>query len=569
MVHHPSVHNPKTYLAIDAFVNVAFQTYDSLFTPGRAIWTPAVLSDLHERFVLRPDLSNDKFVVKYKRQLFDAPRDTIQLAAEILFVQLVTPWKMGQETKVALISEVLSWTDEDIPFPQSLRDGFETGLVSDQSFMMQRPAHVAYLIQLLRSWHGLSNDHQAELLKDAWSFKSFATSVGEPISQGMQSILCYFVHPKYFEPITSVTHKQLLREAFSDRVDSPSEDDDRFLFELRPVLEAEFGPAFHYYREPAHDHWKDLKKKKKKKVINGDGPGTKGGGNGPDIPSPSLDQLADSLLLDRKFIRATQRLLNAKRQVIFYGPPGTGKTFVAQRLAAAIAGDPSRVRTVQFHPSYAYEDFIEGYRPIVRDGTASFRLTDGPLKRLATEAAASPDEQFVLVIDEFNRGNLSKVLGECYFLLEYRDTPVRLQYSEVEFKLPPNLLIIGTMNTADRSIALIDAALRRRFYFIEFFPDRWPVEGLLRRWLARENADLIWVADVVDLVNQEINQRHLAVGPSYFMISDLNNEWVELIWRHAVLPYLEEHFFGEPERVLEFTLDKVRARLAKNDGDPA
>ncbi|MFN7611215.1 MAG: AAA family ATPase, partial [bacterium] len=170
-------------------------------------------------------------------------------------------------------------------------------------------------------------------------------------------------------------------------------------------------------------------------------------------------------------------------------------------------------------------------------------------------------KRFVLVIDELNRGNLAKVFGELYFLLEYRGKAMRLQYSDSDFALPENLWIIGTMNSTDRTISLLDAALRRRFYFLEFFPDRWSVEGLLRRWLDRHRPEMVWVADIVDLVNRELSDRHLAIGPSHFMKDNLDAAWVEKIWRHAVLPYIEEHFFGEPDRVRDFELARLRARL--------
>ncbi len=275
----------------------------------------------------------------------------------------------------------------------------------------------------------------------------------------------------------------------------------------------------------------------------------------------AIGSLADSLLLDAAFLEDARSLLEDKRQVVFYGPPGTGKTYVAQRLAENLAGSPARVRLVQFHPSYAYEDFIEGFRPAVVNGSPGFRLVEGPLKALAREAMAEPSKRFVLVIDELNRGNLAKVFGELYFLLEYRGTAMRLQYSESDFALPENLWIIGTMNSTDRTISLLDAALRRRFYFLEFFPDRWPVEGLLRRWLDRHRPEMVWVADIVELVNRELSDRHLAIGPSHFMKDNLDAGWVEKIWRHAVLPYIEEHFFGEPDRVRDFELARLRARL--------
>ena len=283
------------------------------------------------------------------------------------------------------------------------------------------------------------------------------------------------------------------------------------------------------------------------------------------VPLSGLDTVADTLLLDPKALREIERLLESKGQVIFYGPPGTGKTFVAQKLAEYFAGQDGDFRIVQFHPSYAYEDFVEGYRPCLHDGQPGFQLVKGPLQRMAEEANGHPEETYVLLIDEINRGNIAKVFGELYFLLEYRDQQVQLQYSETaEFSLPPNLWIIGTMNTADRSIALMDAALRRRFFFIPFFPSEPPVEGLLRRWLERNKPEMIWVADVVDLANQKLGDRHSAIGPSHFLRSDLNDDWVDLIWKHSVLPYLAEQFFGEDERLAEYEL-----KVLKKNGEAA
>jgi len=118
------------------------------------------------------------------------------------------------------------------------------------------------------------------------------------------------------------------------------------------------------------------------------------------------------------------------------------------------------------------------------------------------------------------------------------------------------------MNTADRSIALLDAALRRRFFFVPFFPDEAPVHGLLARWLARHKPDLAWVADVVDIANDRLGNRNAAVGPSYFMRDDLSERWVSLIWDHAVFPSIEELLYGEGDRVQEFKLAKLRNEAA-------
>ena len=211
-----------------------------------------------------------------------------------------------------------------------------------------------------------------------------------------------------------------------------------------------------------------------------------------------------------------------RSQIVLYGPPGTGKTYLARALAAHVA-DRDAVRLVQFHPSYAYEDFFEGFRPIeaTDTGTVGFAKTPGPLREIAAEAKENPEQPYVLIIDEINRANLAKVFGELYFLLEYREATVRLQYSPSEaFNLPPNVFIIGTMNTADRSIALVDAAIRRRFAFVELHPEEPPVREVLGKWLAANGLGSDERAALLAALNNAIDdeQDHdFKIGPSYLM----------------------------------------------------
>lgn len=275
------------------------------------------------------------------------------------------------------------------------------------------------------------------------------------------------------------------------------------------------------------------------------------------VGDEDLDVLAEELMLDRAYLQRVVKLLTAKHQLIFYGPPGTGKTYVARRLATHLAGESGQVKLVQFHPSYSYEDFVEGFRP-TPGAAGQFDLRQGPLKKIADLASANPTETYVLIIDEINRGNIAKVFGELYFLLEYRDEEANLQYSDNPFSLPSNLLVIGTMNTADRSIALVDSALRRRFHFVPFIPTEDPVKGLLSRWLANNKPDLAWVADVVDRANARLDDRHSAIGPSHFMRGDLTEEWVELIWEHSILPYVEEQLVGDADSLAAFSLKALR-----------
>ena len=287
---------------------------------------------------------------------------------------------------------------------------------------------------------------------------------------------------------------------------------------------------------------------------------------------PDLNALAAELYLTPKFLEDIHAELEENRQVIFQGPPGTGKTFVARKLAAHLAGSGDRVELVQFHPSYAYEDFIEGYRPTLEGGQPGFKPKDGPLKRIAKRAGNDPGHDYYLIIDEINRGNLAKVFGELYFLLEYRgeEETISLLYSDEKFSLPENLYIIGTMNTADRSIARVDLALHRRFKFMKFHPDDEPIKGLLRRYLRERKKfrDMEWVADLVELANKKLKvDRHAAIGPSYFMKDSLDDVAVERIWKHSVLPYVEELLFGQDERLKEFDLDDLQAKAKRRNAN--
>lgn len=286
-----------------------------------------------------------------------------------------------------------------------------------------------------------------------------------------------------------------------------------------------------------------------------------------DDESRTLSDLSAELYLEPSFLDDTVALLADKRQAIFYGPPGTGKTFVARKLANWLAGSSDRVSLVQFHPAYAYEDFIEGLRP--QEGTAGFHLVAGPLVNLAARAEADPTHDYVLIVDEINRGNVARVFGELYFLLEYRNEAIRLLYSEAPFRLPHNLLIIGTMNSADRSIAVLDGALRRRFYFRHFDATTDPVAAVLGRYLADKHPDLTWLAAVVGRANELLDDPGVAIGPSHFIRDDLDETWIERIWRASILPTLEDHFYGQADQLRRFDLETLRGEVGDADAGPA
>lgn len=273
---------------------------------------------------------------------------------------------------------------------------------------------------------------------------------------------------------------------------------------------------------------------------------------------PIDSDTAQTWMLDRKWLQDIVDMLSAKKQLIFHGPPGTGKTYLAAKLANQLTADnDGSYRIVQFHPSYSYEDFVEGFRPRVVDGNMTYELSPGPVRDLAEAARKNPADPYFLIIDEINRGNLAKIFGELYYLLEYRDESLILQYGNTaddEFSLPKNLFVIGTMNTADRSIAMVDAAIRRRFYFVEFSPSQEPISGLLRAWLKRERLDES-VALLLEELNERLGDVDYAIGPSYLMTERVGDQLeLERIWRHAIMPLLTEHFYGQPGAADRFEL---------------
>lgn len=274
----------------------------------------------------------------------------------------------------------------------------------------------------------------------------------------------------------------------------------------------------------------------------------------------SIADLAAATFMDETFFHTLELYLQDKKQLIFCGPPGTGKTYVALKYAEYLTRDGGEVRTVQFHPSYGYEDFIEGIRPTVEYGVLAYEVEDGIFKRLCDEARADPNGQYVLLIDEINRGNIPKIFGELLFLLERREHKTDLPYSKEPFSIPLNVIILGTMNSSDRSIALMDLALRRRFHFVEMQPRSEVLAGWLKAYGKPE-----CIRHVFDKLNDTllkcgIEQDRL-IGHAHFMSAQLDGDFLELIWTGTIEPLLKEYFFAEPEKLAEFSFDKFQVLI--------
>lgn len=248
--------------------------------------------------------------------------------------------------------------------------------------------------------------------------------------------------------------------------------------------------------------------------------------------------------------------LRRKQQLILYGPPGTGKTYLAERLARYLMDGGGFSELVQFHASYAYEDFVQGIRPRVVEGALHYELAAGRFLRFCDKARQAGENPCVLIIDEINRANLARVFGELMYLLEYRHRSIALAGGGPEFSIPSNVYLIGTMNTADRSIALVDQAMRRRFSFIRLQPNY----QLLANYLDNRGVPPKKLVALLKEVNQSIGDEDCELGISFFMVTDIATALAH-IWQGEVEPYLEEVFFDRQDQMARFLWAKVSKRL--------
>ncbi|MDL2274549.1 EVE domain-containing protein [Desulfosarcina sp. OttesenSCG-928-G10] len=278
----------------------------------------------------------------------------------------------------------------------------------------------------------------------------------------------------------------------------------------------------------------------------------------PEITYPDYteDDFLDEVYISPENYANLKGLLLRKKNIILQGAPGTGKTFAAQRLAFSIMGekDTSRVKVVQFHQSYSYEDFVMGYRP---DGSG-FRLAEGPFYKFCKIAEDDDERPYFFIIDEINRGNLSKIFGELLMLIEGdkrgEKHALRLLYKDEQFSVPANVHLIGMMNTADRSLAMIDYALRRRFAFFDMEP-AFSSEGFRNRQTVIQNSGFDALVAAVELLNMAIFEdaslgTGFRIGHSYFCTTErVDDAWLSSVVNYELIPLLAEYWFDEPAKV--------------------
>lgn len=280
-----------------------------------------------------------------------------------------------------------------------------------------------------------------------------------------------------------------------------------------------------------------------------------------DLPKYTIENLKSDSFIDDEKLEKMVSYLDRKKNIILQGPPGTGKTFVAKKLAYALMGekDDSRIEMVQFHQSVSYEDFIQGYRPTE---SGSFKLKNGNFYKLCARALKNTDKSYFFIIDEINRGNLSKIFGELLMLIESdkrsQEFAINLMYSDSEesrFYVPPNVHIIGTMNTADRSLAVVDYALRRRFAFFDLIPEfSDKFKGFLKG-VNVENALIDKISNRMNRLNAEIAEDlgvGFRIGHSFFTPNSEtipNNDWFTDVVEFEIKPLLDEYYFDDSNQV--------------------
>lgn len=578
---HGNSRNPIPVLdAAQQWRDVAFLGTGSVFSTNQ-LWTVEGLTSLTQHFVDNLDTGTGNFIEKLREQLSPTSPSVKQLAAEMNWLLLLCPSNVLAPKKREIVNEIWRWSEEPMSASANLMltDQVLAGIGSGgPGFNQYRWKELIFCIKMTLAFKSLGSDKQKELLSDGWEFAAWLKNIPEAEARQFRHMILFLLFPDDFERIFGRADRVLIATAFSGlskkivRRQSASELD-RTLTNIRIELESQEGTdKLDYYVPPLRARWS---RPDPKALINRIG--AAGQTDSVEISDDageldfdeesgySIDDAREGLFIERDNFGAIVERLRAKKNLILQGPPGVGKTFFARRVAYALMSAKAldRIGMVQFHASYAYEDFVQGYRP---SGTG-FNLKNGSFYNFCKLAQENPNLEFVFVIDEINRSNLSKVFGELMMLIEVdkrgEEWAIPLAYAadlEDKFFVPKNLYLLGLMNTADRSLAMVDYALRRRFAFIDLEPGFNTPQFSL--FMAKQGAseDLIrrMVTDLTAL-NREISNDRANLGPGFCVghsffctgISDVGAtpEWYREVISSEIMPLLREYWFDDEPKV--------------------
>ena len=551
--------NHDAVLALaEKFKTHCFVEQKSILT-NNTLWTHKNFQELDTLYGQNLDTSAGRtFQEKLDNQLHEASNQALQLFAELYILDLLVLGNISSNKKIENVEHVLNKCQPPVSLTEEIRDTFNQGgvLNGGLGYNNYRWGHFIYLINLGLEISGLPIEQREESFTTTESIIStlYNSELNEGITGAapLQKALCFLFDPEHFIDIISPRHLKDITEHFSDYL--TDEDQDLIPLITDKIREERNLPDWNFYID--REEWESLPTPKNTAPESEELTAAEEEDEETETPLDLVlpEGSAEDLLVPQAWLDTFMRTLRNKKQVILQGPPGTGKTFLAKRIASKLSGSAQRRSLIQFHPSYTYEDFFEGFRPCVdsQNQKSWLELRPGPLRTIVEHALEESQYPHFLIIDEINRGNLASIFGELYFLLEYRKEEVRLMYSGEQFSLPDNLFIVGTMNTADRSIALVDSAMRRRFAFYSLHPDSEPTQGLLQRWCSKNLEDGSRIVALWHALNREIGVHDFKVGPSYFMRADIETPGVlDEVWETEILPLVGEYFPHEQGSIHE------------------
>lgn len=559
----------ETLKYADRWRNECLLQDGSLFEPGEKLWTKKNFQEIKRYFLDRGITGKEKFLKKLEQQLSGKPFDDgkgkrypdigpsapeiKKLMAEIYCIAfLLAKVNIKPGTKRSNIEKIWKWSGDNsfkaktFGLIDEVLEGVGSfGSTSNVIYPITKYLS-SFCYEVKEGQQKYTSLLKQETEENAWNFASMIKEDSFVDKQDKRHILLFLLFPKYFEPIFSNNNKKsLYKHLFGN--DKVNKNNwlviDKRIYEHREEVEKRYpGQDLSFYEDAVLS-------------INKDG------------------NIWDKCKEKEPFNQ------------IYYGPPGTGKTYKMRGRIEEEGYSEGNYEFVTFHQSYGYEEFIEGLRPKLgggREGQVRYEIRSGVFKKLCERAKKNPDQRFALFIDEINRGNVSKIFGELITLIEpdkrtraKNELSVTLPYSGDKFSVPQNIDIIGTMNTADRSLALLDTALRRRFEFEPLYPDtrdegeEAPLAGVRVIHKRNNEGKEINIPEMLTEINRRIevlyDREHL-IGHAYFISlkemkdkGDKAFEELQRIFKRKVLPLLEEYFFedwGKIKTVLDYGKDK-------------